>query len=479
VWIIEPEVRQQVETALGSPIPDPSTPEFERLLAHLQQTRPELARTLLEATRVASNVMLPSEAHAYRMQHRRVVRDLLVRCFYKPVWPEGLVLDKRRVLGFALVLFAVVFLPAIYLLNSAATARHVGGHQLVPDRGAASSAGEVPIAAAQTGPETPRGVSPRLAPSSAATPTLPIPLPGPLNGQLPDLSVPLPAAIHRFPPALSPSAPTAEGLPLQQNLAEGTALRVLAFATSEDRPPSTRIFAFIQPDGTNHEESVRADGRPGPSLTASAQTSSVPLPIPDTDGVPQSVGPPRPPGMRVGEIISARLMTGVALAPGLEPSPLLAVSDAPRWCGSDRCPQVIWLGHATYAGGHRVQIQISSALMEGRTYAIRAVVLGPDMVTGLPAAVSTKTAPLAAQVVTAALAAANDYIQSLGQQQRVTITQEWLTVTPAGSPDLLMHLLGRIGELIGASSGRGATVEVAEVAPTTELRLFILAVEGR
>jgi len=115
--------------------------------------------------------------------------------------------------------------------------------------------------------------------------------------------------------------------------------------------------------------------------------------------------------------------------------------------------------------------------MNGRRYAVRAVALGPDMVTGVPAIVSGKTPTLAAQLITAALTATNDYLKVLGQQQRVTITTEGLTIIQS-SPDFWPHLFQHITDVVGISAMRAESVEIAEVAPTTDLRLLILTVEG-
>ncbi len=482
MWVVEPDVRLQVETVLGAPLPDPSTPEFARLLRHLKDTQPDIATRLLNGLRTASSITLPSEAFLHRTRKRRLFQHLLTRCLYKPAWPDGVVLDKRRALGFALVLFAGIFLPIIYLLNGTTTAlRPIPTSRLAT---AASTLGAAPgEKSTSIGSPTPRDLLPVPQVSPPSIPRSPASLPTsakPVGGWLPKVPVPSSYASRQAPSSPFGTGP-APGLSAPLGFMDGSAAHVFAFVAADDRPQTSRVFVFSQSEEANREPTSGLSMHDGPPTSAPlyplgerAGMPNVDAPLPHQQTV--TTAPQLP--VHPGQVVGAQLVTGIALAQGLEPSPLLAVSDGLRWCGAEACPQVAWLGHATYSGGNRVHLQISAALMHRRMYAVRAVALGPDMITGLPAVVSAKTPAFAAQVIAAALTAANDSLRVLGQQQQVTITKEGLTVTQSASPDFWAHLLSRITEVVGISPSRQAA-EVAEVAPMTELRLLILAAEGR
>jgi hypothetical protein len=80
-------------------------------------------------------------------------------------------------------------------------------------------------------------------------------------------------------------------------------------------------------------------------------------------------------------------------------------------------------------------------------------------------------------MITAALAAGRDYLRTLEGRQ-VTISNEWFSITQNTNPDFLAYLLSHIADSILAPT-RQATVDVAEIAPGTELRLLVLTAQRR
>lgn len=471
---IEPRVREQIATVLGTPLPDPGTPEFDRLVKHLEEAHPQLARKIRSAPGSEPRVTLPSESFVAGIRRRRLIRTIFTRCFYKPAWPEGLVVDKRRIVGFILVLFAGVFLPAIYLLNGAATRHHLSAGPIastpaatsMPRSGSATTTellqGEIRLAQ----PRAMQGPGPVSPPRSPA-------VSNPFAARLGEVPPPPVFQIPRVSPTSTDVVPSIHGSPAPQTLDIG-GNRVFAFVAPEERSAAPRIFTFGQPDlqkGVLSSASSRAD----------SPTQTVQLPDGGGAFMHQEEPGQHQAGqflVRPGQVITARLVIGLALAPGLEPSPVLAVSDTPKWCGIESCPQVTWLGQATYVGGHRVQMKITTALVEKHAYSVQAIGFGPDMVAGVPAAMSAKTPTIAAQIIGAAITATSDYLKLLGEQRRVTITSEWFTVTQSANPDFWASFLNRITEVMFSPS-RPATVEVAEIAPMTELRLLVLAAQGR
>lgn len=484
MWVVDADVRLQVETVLGSPLPDPSTPEFARLLGHLKDTQPDLATRLLGGLRTAPSVTLPSEAFMHRMRRRRLVQNVLTRCLYKPAWPDGVVLDKRRALGLALVVFSGLFLLTIYLLNGTTIAlrRIPTGRFATPATMLTPTPREnsTSVGSLASGERLQPGA--RLSPPSRPRSLAPLPTVSaePFGGRLPEVPVPSSYASRQ-----ASSSPFGTGpapvLSAPLGLMDGSAPRVFAFVATDDRPRTLRVFAFSQSEEASREPTSDLSIHDRPMASAPLYPLGEHTGMPNADAaLPRQQTVTTAPQLPVhaGQVLGAQLVTGIALAQGLEPSPLVAVSDGLGWCGAEACPQVTWLGHATYSGGNRVHLQISAALMNRRMYPVRAVALGPDMITGVPAAVSAKTPTFAAQAIAAAVTAANDYLHVLGQQQQVTITKEGLTITQSASPDFWTHLLRRITEVVGISPSR-QTADVAEVAPRTELRILILATEGR
>lgn len=486
MWTVVREIREELETTLGARVPDPSVPEFDQFLARLQREHPALARKLLEGLRSAPTVTLPSEAFVRRMHRRRVLGDLFVWMLCKPTWPDGVVLDKRRVVGLVLVLFAAFFLPAVYLMN----ARALSGRRLPrPARlsRVADPLAPVPGSRIPSSSQLPRPI-PRTLELSLQSGSVPVPLApshgspgGTLGTILPELLAPS-NALRQSQAAPSTGNLGSSLLPPPQPVTEASVAHVFAFVAADDRVAPSRVFVFVKDEAAARDSNTaELPGLAARAARPRAEESSAELPA--GDALPPFPNPPSTQLAAVpwqaGQILVAHLVTGIAMTPGLEPSPVLAASDRLQGCGRASCPQVTWLGQATYGGGNRVQVQFTAAFIDGRAVAVRAQALAVDMVAGLPATVSTQTPALAAQVVSAAVAAAGDYLKALSEQQKVTITNGWLTVTESGSPEFWTHVLGRVAALFGVPSPGPATVQVAEVKPATELRLLILAMEGR
>ncbi len=469
---ISPDVKQQIEAVLSAPVPDPTTPEFDQFVEHLQRAHPELVRRILSGGASAPHVTLPSEAFIGRLRRRRWLRTILIRCFYKSEWPGELVVDKRRIIGAALVLFAGVFLPAIYVFNRAAMGRFLPTGQAKPASLVPSTTQSGSMVTGQSSRRDLHPVDLHALQEPRQTPPPPSLLPANLaSGRLLEVPPPPVYPVSRIPSVHGDALATVPGTRLQHDLINGRTSDVFAFVAPEERSPA-RIFAFSQPEtpgGVPSNIAVRPD----------PHTVAVPFEEPRQQGDDASVSLNKVGQFleRSGQVISARFITGLALVAGLEPTPVLAISDNPRWCGIDTCPHVTWLGQATYVGGPRVQIKISAALVEGHRYPVQAMALGPDMIAGIPASISSRTPTVAAQMIAEALAAGRDYLRMLEERQ-VTISNEWFGVTQNTNPDFLAYLLSRIAGSILAPA-RQATVDVAEIAPQTELRLLVLTAQGR
>ncbi len=492
MWTFLPEARQEIETTLGYRLPDPSTPEFDQLLGRLQREQPELARKVLGGLRSAPSVTLPSERVARQWRRRGYIRAALTRLLYKPAWPDDLVVDRRRVLGLALVVFAGLFVPAVYLMNASA----ISGSRLPAASRSAKTLGLAGVAPGSTTTSTaaPSRTVPRASPQGAppvsiSTPSVPPPPAspeGPLGFLLPEVPAAPGAFFRRLPPAsLGSSSGIDRVVPHQSRIeVPASAQRVFAFVDSEDLPPTPRVFVFVRAEETAHAPQSAGLTSPAPESSPFTRQPAVPAPMAAAPGADSSQPDQAAPvsgqlSWQLGQVVAAHLVTGIATTMGLEPIPVLATTRTPRWCGRDTCPPVTWLGQATYPGGGRIQAQFTAAIVEGRMHAIRAQAFGVDMIAGIPAQISTKTPALAAQLVGAAFAAAGDYLNAVSQQQHLTITNGWLTVAHNGAPDFWSHLLGRVAGMFGFQPGGPGTVQVAEAGPNTELRLLIIATEGR
>ncbi len=165
-----------------------------------------------------------------------------------------------------------------------------------------------------------------------------------------------------------------------------------------------------------------------------------------------------------GTQLEAALVTGVAAADGAT-TPVIAKT-AGNWCGESSCPDITWIGEASYPSADRVELTFSQAVVADTAQGVTASAFGGDHLPGLPAGVRD-VAPTALQdVLRGAVGGAADYLDALNTRETVVISGDEIIRQPA-EPDLGTYLLGRGTNLFSLPSDQTSITRLAEIPPGT------------
>lgn len=261
---VRPEVQQELEAALGRPLPDPSALEFLPFLKELSRSHPDLARKLrqglvpAEAERPQVPKALQSQVRQGQARERR--RNLVRLLFQRQGWQGLWVPDKRKlllwgVLGASLGVGALLFTlgrPTLKAQTPDAVGR-MGQTLNAPDAPAktpsppAGTTAGAPLASPMPAPP-----SQAVAPSSPASalPTLPPPPPALPTAPSPGFST-APSSFPLTPPGSpsSPSSPDRPGLMIRaQGQPAKPAAPLIYAAQAELGSPSTSAPDQTSPD---------------------------------------------------------------------------------------------------------------------------------------------------------------------------------------------------------------------------------------
>ncbi|MEN2982802.1 MAG: hypothetical protein ABDH20_09860 [Thermus sp.] len=135
-----------------------------------------------------------------------------------------------------------------------------------------------------------------------------------------------------------------------------------------------------------------------------------------------------------------------------------------------------FLGKAKLSPTRRVEVSLDQAVLAGKVFPLRAVVLGGDMAQGLPAQVREEAPSLVADLVRGSLRGLSDYVRARSQAATVTTTPGGNTVIQQQTPPLEMFLGAAAADLFSVPEGTKAVVRVAEVREGTPLTVMVLGV---
>ncbi len=169
-----------------------------------------------------------------------------------------------------------------------------------------------------------------------------------------------------------------------------------------------------------------------------------------------------------GQMMTAKLVTALALVPGAGSMPVVATSESPA---------ATWLGDATMGTDGLVQITFHTLVGEQSALSVRAIAIdATSKRPGLDAQMRTVARNTAAAVINAALRSTSDYVQALLQQRQVTITNGWATITTGEAPPLWMLFGSRLAEHLAPRGSPDASrpLQVAELPAGTTLTILIL-----
>ena len=165
-----------------------------------------------------------------------------------------------------------------------------------------------------------------------------------------------------------------------------------------------------------------------------------------------------------GTQLEAVLVTGVAAADGAT-TPVVATTTG-NWCGEASCPEITWIGEASYPGADRVNLTFSQAVIADTVQGVTASAFGGDQLLGVPAGVRD-AAPTALQdVLRGAVGGAADYLDALNTRETVVVSGDEI-IRQGAEPDLGTYLLGRGTDLFSLPSDQTSITRLAELPPGT------------
>jgi len=326
--------------------------------------------------------------------------------------------------------------------------------------------------------------SPYLAAQPGATPT-PAGEPEPLPANL--SFVPLEATLEAPSATLSPEGQDDAGLPS----APGTTLAASSQDAPEQTPPPTSLSAENAQEqapaattlnwNESEEEAEALEKNLSFVQVEQADLSATPPttlpPVPQVGG--STPAPPAPQGtaqapttepevtdlsalLSPGTSLQAELVTGVAAADGAA-MPVIARTTG-DWCEKGNCPEITWIGEASYPGTNRIEMLFSQAVVGSTVQSITATAFDSDRLPGVQASVRD-AAPTAVQdVIRGAVGGASDYLDALNSRETV-ILRDGEIVTEQAEPDLGNYLLQRGTELFSLPTDQTSILRLAEVAP--------------
>jgi hypothetical protein len=452
-WFIDDKTRQEIEAALGEPLPPPTSEEFRTLMHRLAAENPDLRQRILEALS-ASPVELPSERHARRLSRQAFIRRLLFGWLRRETFAGDVVWDKRRILASAFGGMAVL-LVAMFAVNRATwqrPAERSSTAQVIPQ-----PAPTQPLSRAEA----------RTLPAPPSWPGLPVPTPparpAPTSSTAASrVESPVLPLVPRRPPADLPPYP--EGL---------GSLAWPPVPAPAERPPAAKPAQLVVQEFTERREPSRTLIVYETRSSAASSAASAP---PQGAMVYERGAPPPPAAvpspaataaLRAGQMTAARLATALALVQGAGPMPVVATSEG---------PMLTWLGDATLGADGLIQITFHTVVGDQAAASVRAIALdATSRRPGLEAQVKTVARNTAAAVVGAALRSTSDYVQALVQQRQVTITNGWATITTGEVPPFWMLLGSRLAELLAPRTQEAARpMNVAEVPSGAGLTILVL-----
>lgn len=331
-------------------------------------------------------------------------------------------------------------------------------------------------------------ISPYLASQPGVTPMPtgePVPLPANLS------FVPLTETAEEPSTVLSPEGrddtglPSAPGTTLAVTPQDRASEQILPPASlspetaQEEAPAATRLnWEGSEEEATTPENSLSFVQNQQTNLSTTSTLSTLP-PVPqvggDTPTPPAPQATTQPPAaepdvtdlsalLSPGTPLEAELVTGVAAADGAA-VPVIARTTG-DWCGGSDCPEITWIGEASYPGTNRVEISFSQAVVGNTVQSTTATAFDRDRLPGVQASVRD-AAPTAVQdVIRGAVGGASSYLDALNSRETVFL-REGEIVTEQAEPDLGNYLLQRGTELFSLPTEQTSILRLAEIAPGT------------
>ncbi len=165
-----------------------------------------------------------------------------------------------------------------------------------------------------------------------------------------------------------------------------------------------------------------------------------------------------------GMIIPASLATGIAIAEGGQPVPVIARTDT----------GLTFIGTATLNAARRMEIQFKEVVMAGSNNTISAQAFAPDGLPGLVVDVKDVAPSLVPDLLRASASGVTNYVKSLSEATTTTIVPFGGATSSRSSVPLGSSIAGAIADLFSVPPTQKALVRIAQVDRGTPVLVTII-----
>ncbi|MGC8968022.1 MAG: hypothetical protein ACP5JV_06840 [Thermus sp.] len=225
-----------------------------------------------------------------------------------------------------------------------------------------------------------------------------------------------------------------------------------AQASPPPPPSEPGLFARNLPDIFGPGASASGPGAPPPGNPGAS-----------SPGKPNQAAPGEARPYLPGTRLPGRLAVKLVVPEGQEVPVALETEDG-----------ATFLGKAKLSPTRRVEVNLDQAVLAGKVYPLKAVVLGADLAQGLPAQVREEAPSLVADLVRGSLRGLSDYVRARSQQTTITTTPGGTVIQQGQAPPLELFLGAAAADLFSVPEGTRAVVRVAEVQEGTPLTVLVL-----
>ncbi len=439
---IREDVKLEIQQALGRAIPDANDRDFPAFYSQLELEHPELASKMVGAIvdDPVEEPLFPEQLLQVktRSQARTITRSLFYRQDpYTKEWH----LAKGKVGLAALTGMMALVAPMLFLSPSVARASR--------PKVAETPKVETVIAAPKPAKPTPvrdtTPLVPRPQPVDSLPPEVPQ-APAPVADYVPPVpppAAPIPSYVapQPAPQPAQPRPPQPPGGLIFSNKREAggvTMFRRNAKETAGAASPS----AFVA--GANDSTLFK---RPGSSDAATPQ--------------PASFGDALVPGA----IVPASLATGIILAEGGQPVPVVARTDT----------GVTFIGTATLNTARRMELNFKEVVINNQSAGLSAQAFSSDGMPGVAVNVVDMAPSLFADLLRASAGGVSSYVKGLAEATSTTLVSGVGAVSNRQAPPLGATIAGALADLFSVPPEQKALIRVAQVERGTSILVTVLS----
>jgi hypothetical protein len=439
---IRADVKAEIQQTLGHAIPDASDRDFPAFYSQLELQHPELAAKMVGAIvdDPVEEALFPEQLLQVktRSQARTITRSLFYRQDpYTKEWH----LAKGKV-GMAALTSVMALLAPMLLLSP----------------GLATTTTSPPIEKPQAEVVKPIAKPPR-APVVAAAP-LERPRAAPRVEEPPPEIPPAPAPVAEYVPPVPSPAPPPTYLPPEPQ------------APIMRPPPAPGGLIFSKKRDSGGVTLYRRDKNKTPvaaaaqSVLGTSSGDSTMFRRPDSSTVSQASGSGALGDALVpGAIVPASLATGIVLAEGGQPVPVVARTDT----------GVTFIGTATLNAARRMEITFKEVVIDNQSAELSAQAFSSDGMPGVPVTVVDMAPSLFADLLRASAGGVSAYVKGLAAATTTTLVPGVGVVAGRNAPPLGASIAGALADLFSVPPEQKALIRVAQVERGTSVLVTVLS----